>query len=188
MAKKHNQGRRADFEPFAASFFAPHLYTGIDRARVGCGAGALALITGIPPESVDAEHVGNHYADSFMVRFLKRRGYRVLNLSPLSIVGAHSRISADHVVLISQLFRRYEATWGVIFGSTYYHNFDSYSLSGLAFLNKPILSAYLVIHPTWRIAEGPKPTTASSTSRGGPKFKLSAIRKGAEFSWRREWS
>lgn len=186
--RNNNTGRRADFEPFAASFFAPHLYTGIGRAGVGCGAGALALITGVPPEKVAAEHVGNHYADSFMVRFLNRRGYRVLSLTPFSIVGAHSKIGTDHVVLISQLFRRYEATWGVIFGNTYYHNFDSYSLSGLAFLNKPILSAYLVVHPTWRIAEQPKPTATAVKSRGGPRLKLRAIRKGAEFSWRREWS
>lgn len=141
------------------------------------------MITGVPPERVAAAHVGNHYADSFMVRFLKRRGYRVLRLTPLSIAGAHSKIGAEHVVLISQKFRRHEATWGVIFGATYYHNFDSYGLSGLAFLNKPILSAYLVVHPTWRIAEKPKPRAAAVKSRGGPNLQLHAIRKGAEFSW-----
>jgi hypothetical protein len=53
-------------------------------------------------------------------------------------------------VLISQLFRPNEGTWGVIFNWTYYHNFPSYALDALSFLNKPILSAYLVAHPKWQ--------------------------------------
>ena len=38
----------------------------------------------------------------------------------------------------------------MIFNWTYYHNFQSYALDALSFLNKPILSAYLVVHPKWR--------------------------------------
>jgi hypothetical protein len=73
---------------------------------VYAGAGFMGLHGGSATEAVLASAIP--------------REYRVLNLTPLSIVGAHSRIGADHVMLISQMFRRYEAAWGVVFANTYY--------------------------------------------------------------------
>jgi hypothetical protein len=144
------KGRRADFDPFAASVFAPHIFTGRERARVGCGAVTLACLTGIPPERIAAKNRGPHYSDRFMLRFLKRRGFRVMKLSPIRMTSARNKVRSEHVILVSQLLYDYTATWGVIFDSLFFHNFKSYDLSTLALLNKPIISAYLVVHPSWQ--------------------------------------
>lgn len=181
------RGRRADFLPFAASVFSPHIFTGRERALTGCGATALALITGVPPEKIAAKHRGRHYSDRFMVRFLRRRGFRLLRLTPLQISTARTKVGSEHVILISQLLRDYDATWGVIFDDIFYHNFTAYNLSALGSLNKPILSAYLVIHPSWRVPEDfelPRPVRRLA----GPKFNVSDLRKGAEFSGLRNWA
>lgn len=181
------KGRRADLKPFAASSFAPHLFRGEQRHLMGCGAGALALISGVPPEKIAARHRGRHYSDRFMVRFLKLRNFQLLRLTPLRITSAQNSLGSEHVILISQLIRDYEATWGVIFDDIYYHNFTAYNLSALSLLNKPVLSAYLVLHPTWRIPEDfilPQPRKRFA----GPKFKISDLRKGAEFSALRLWA
>jgi hypothetical protein len=71
-----------------------------------------------------------------------------LTMCNLSV--AKARLGKQHVILVSQLFRRNEATWGIIFNSAYYHNFEVYSLEALSFLNKPILSAYVVYHSKWQ--------------------------------------
>lgn len=144
-------GRRIRFDDYAASVFRPHLFFGSIRAEMGCGSTALALLTGVPPEKAAAQNGSTHHSDEFMTRFLRRRGYRVLHLTLCNISATDSMIGKDNVILLSQLFRKNEATWGVIFNGSYYHNFDIYSLEVLSFLNKPILSAYLVIHPSWRL-------------------------------------
>lgn len=187
VTKVEYTGRRTDLKPFAASFFAPHLFQGEHRHLIGCGAGALALLTGVPPEKIAARHRGRHYSDKFMIRFLKQRSFRLLRLTPLRITSARNGVGSEHVILISQLFRNYEATWGIIHANVYYHSFQAYNLSELAFLNKPILSAYLVIHPSWRISED-FVLTPQLRRISGPKFKVSHLRKGAEFSGLRKWA
>jgi hypothetical protein len=150
-ATAQHRGRRVDFNPFAASFFAPHLFWGSIRSGLGCGASALALITGIAPEIIASENGGAHYSDRFMTRFLRARMFRTLRLTPALVSQAKSSIGSYHVLLVSQLLRSGEGTWGVVFADFYYHYFDAYALSALSFLNKPILSAYLVFHQEWRI-------------------------------------
>jgi hypothetical protein len=150
VEKGSYRGRRVDFSNYAASFFNPYLFSGSARSVVGCGASALALLTGTAPEAIAKKNRGAHYSDGFMVRFLRDQRFRVLRLTLCNLSAATPKIGTAHVVLLSQLFRRNEGTWGVIFNWTYYHNFQNYALDALSFLNKPILSAYLVAHPKWQ--------------------------------------
>ena len=147
----------------------------------------MALITGVPPEVIRAQSGRRHYSDAFMVGFLQARGFRTLRLTPNLLVKAGTTVGPDHVLLISQLFRPREGTWGVIFGELYYHNFEVYALSGRAFLNKPILSGYLVIHPKWRIACVTKKPKLRAPSKGR-QLTLAAIRKGCDFAQLRKWA
>lgn len=176
-----------DFSPFAASFFAPHLFSGSVRSQLGCGASALALITGVAPEIIFAQNHGPHYSDRFMTRFLRARNHRTLRLTPRIVTGAKNKIGQDHVLLVSQWFRPDEGTWGVIYGGFYYHNFDAYELSALAFLNKPIMSAYVVIHPTWQISSATEKPTAKPQTKGR-QLTLAALRKHCEFAFLRSWT
>jgi hypothetical protein len=167
VEKGYYKGRRVDFSKFAASCFNPFLFAGSARSRLGCGASALALLTGTAPEAIIAKKRGKHYSDDFMMRFLRGKGFRVLLLTLCNLSSASANIGAAHVLLISQLFRKNEGTWGVIFNGLYYHNFESYLLETLCFINKPILSAYLVAHPRWQmnplasLKPSPRPTIRS---------------------------
>lgn len=151
MEKGSYKGRRVDFSKFAASCFNPYLFAGSPRSRLGCGASALALLTGTAPETITAKKRGTHYSDDFMMRFLRGSGFRVLLLTLCNLSSTTAEIGTGHVLLISQLFRKNEGTWGVIFNGLYYHNFESYLLGTLCFINKPILSAYLVAHLKWQM-------------------------------------
>ncbi len=176
-----------DFSPFVVSFFAPHLFCGSVRSALGCGASALALITGVAPEIISSQNGRAHYSDRFMVRFLRARHFGTLRLTPSIVTWARTKIGPDHVLLISQLFRHGEGTWGVVFSDFYYHNFEAYVLSSLAFLNKPVISAYLVIHPKWRINREvvkPKPRLRAKESQ----LTLASLRKHCDFTQMRAWA
>ena len=85
-----------------------------------------------------------------MVRFLRDHGFEVQRLTQCNIANGLSKIEKQHVILLSQLFRKREATWGIIFSGLYFHNFQVYFLETLTLIRKPIVTAYLVGHPTWR--------------------------------------
>jgi len=139
-----------DFYSYAASFFNPFFFVGPLRNRMGCGASALALLTGTAPEVIKLKHKSSHFSDDFMVRFLRRKGFRTLALTQCNLSLAGGQIGAAHVLLIAQLFRRNEGTWSVMFDGNCFHNFDVYQLEHSSFLTKPILSAHLVVHPSWQ--------------------------------------
>ena len=168
MEKGTYTGRRVDFGRHATDVFNPFLFSSDIRGSRGCGATALALLTGVPPDRIAQQnHYQSHFADEFMVRFLRRRGFAVVPLTQCSVSASESQLGTSHVLLLSQLFTQNEATWGVIFGGTYFHNFDYYTLDSLSFLNKPVLSAYVISSPRWRLDQSPRPKPALP-----PKAKL----------------
>lgn len=162
---------RVDFSKYSVAFFNPYLFAGYRRSLCGCGAGALAALTGVAPEIIAARNGSPHYADRFMRRFLRDRGFAVVPLTMCKLSDSKAALGSQNVILLSQLFRRNEATWGSIFGSIYVHNFDVYTLEALSFLNKPVLTAYVVSHPKWRTFM-PIEESRSSDRRSGqrPRF------------------
>jgi len=153
---------RVDFSKLSVAFFNPFLFAGASRALCGCGAAALATLTGALPERIAARNGRAHYADDFMCRFLRKQGFTIVPLTLCKVSVAKTRLGNNHVLLLSQLFRRNEGTWGIIFNTTYYHNFQVYSLEALSLLNRPVLTAYVTWHPKWRVfpfpEKGPRKT------------------------------
>lgn len=165
-----------DFASYATSCFNPFLFSAADGLS-GCGASALGLLTGIPPANFAAKMPDKHYPDEFMLRSLRRLGFRVLRLTQCNLSHNTAGVHARHVLLLSQLYRENEATWIVLFNGICYHNFDVYSLEVLSFINKPLLSAYVVFHAKWQtITSAPtKPLRRPTAARGGVSW--ASIRK-----------
>lgn len=167
-------GRRVDFSVYAVTRFAPHIFPHFKYAKYGCGATALALLTGVAPEAVRPRRRGGHFSDSFLLRFLRCRGYSIRQLTRCNLSLQSHGVRHDHVVLLSQLVRRNEGTWGVLFNNSFYHNFMIFSADVLTLLNKPTLSAYLVIHPSWRNPYG------CNEAQNRPQTSNQSCRKNAE--------
>ena len=149
MEKGSYTKRRVNFDDYAASFFTPHIFPGYEATRFGCGASALSILTGVSPDIVSAKNGGPDYSDEFILRFLRQKGFSTLALTWCNVSTGPTRIGREHVILLSQLFTKNEGTWGVIFNGYYFHNFDIYAVEHLSFVNKPILSAYLVSSASW---------------------------------------
>lgn len=166
-----------DFSRYATACFNPFLFSSRENASGGCGASALGLLTGIRPANFTPKNGVKHYSDSYMLFCLRHHGFRVFRLTQCNLSHATSGVSDRHVLLLSQLFRKKEATWIVLFNSICYHNFDAYSLEALSFINKPLLSAYVLYHPKWQMTSGTpvKPLPMSKASRSGVSW--ASIRK-----------
>ena len=144
----------ADYSQYRVKLFNPYLYDIGEFGHIGCGASVLALLTGAPPTDIQTLNKDKkHYSDRFVKRFLKEEGFEVI---PITQKGLNSTayqidypIRKNHVVLISQLMAKREATWLVYYNNLTYHNFQVGSTEILDFINKPSLSAYIVWHKRW---------------------------------------
>jgi hypothetical protein len=162
MEKGSYQGRHVNFNRYVAACFNPYLFAHPTQALHGCGASALALLTGIAPATIAKGRRGLHWPDACMLRFLHRHGFATIRLTQCNLTRPPlNEVGPRHVLLISQLFALNEGTWIVIFNGRAYHNFEIYQQESLSFLNKPILSAYVVVKPEWRQDSPASPASKS---------------------------
>ena len=120
----------------------------------GCGAYALAMLTHAPTCEFRVQNKRrSHYSDRFMVKTLRERGYTVRplkwkELNSDAYIG--SPIDERHVILYSQIMCKREASWMILHDNRSYHNFDVRTPMLHSFFAKPVLTAYVVFHPSWR--------------------------------------
>ena len=143
--------KRVDYTHLHASLFNPALYCPTIYGKAGCGATALSLITGEHPfDARDLNKRCNHYPDRFMLKYLKDRSYTVIPITERGVTSCDSDnypITSSHIILASQLMIKHEASWVVYHRNIGYHNFIPGNIMSLDFINKPILTAYIIYHP-----------------------------------------
>jgi hypothetical protein len=156
MENGYYRKRPIDWDSFKVSVFIPHLF--FDDEHGGCGANTLALLTGIPPlriRNTNRKNSGD-WKDSFMAKFLKKQGFRVIPLTKCDVSAdscgfTNNNIKDTHVLMISQLLGKNIASWSVVHNSLWYHNFQTCSFNSLNLVNNPTLTCYLICHPKWKI-------------------------------------
>jgi len=127
-----------------------------------CGTGALSVLTGISPSSID-KHIPKsnkeqHWSDKSIVKFLKDRHYTVVQISKCGITNLNPDfewrempLNKNHVLLCGLLMCKNEGSWWVINNNHSFHNFDVQPLDPLLFCNKPSDNIYLISKPSWKI-------------------------------------
>lgn len=148
-----NPKKRIDYNSFLVKKFVPHLYCEA-YGRLGCGATLLSLLTGENPLYIknNNEYNPNEWTDKFLINYLRRRKFRVVQLASLEVTNFDSYenpIKLDHVIIVSQIFNRKDSSWSCIYNGRIYHNFVISNFDNYEFLNRPILTAYLVWHKDW---------------------------------------
>ena len=154
MTKGSYRSKPIDWDSFMAEQFTPHLFT---EPVSGCGATALSLLTGVDPRCF---RPSEHWPDKFMIDFLHKRGFRTQEITRSDVTREELAICAyvnrNHVILASQLVCKNVATWGVMHNKLWFHNFEVCNFRGLNLINNPIVTCYLVWHPSWRAERLPK--------------------------------
>lgn len=131
---------------YRSPFFKPYL----DDSTHCCGWDAYRTLLGTDPP----RKFGNLSTDRQMVGSLRASGIEVI---PLTVCAATNRyevfnlVLESHVLLISQMFRKNEGSWCVLHGGRIFHNCEdeTSSFHMLEFINRPILTAYILWMKKW---------------------------------------
>lgn len=145
--------RQINFKKFETERFVPFLFEFATYAGFGCGVTTLALLTGVSPVAIYKRLGDGHVSDDRMVHFLRAYGFSVAEVTKADVSFNqfyNDYIKSTHVLLFSQLLLRGEATWAVIHDSCIFHNFETRRIKSLEFLNRPLLTVYLVWHPLYK--------------------------------------
>ena len=147
-----------DFRKLTLKKFPASLYNPITFGMNGCGANALSLITGKHPAEIKAKNKHkDHFPDSFMVKYLRNNGVTPFKITKCNLTGRTKKehsdlfgyITNDNLLLVSQLLKKNEASWGVYWGGLWFHNFELSRTDFMSLLNFPIVSAYCLYNPKW---------------------------------------
>ena len=144
--------KKIDARKFEVHKFVPFLFDTGTYGSTACGSSALALLTGHNPLLVSREtKFKNHCSDQTIINYLKKYGFHILELTQSNVSNNTSDFLRDqikpyHVVLLSQLVKKAEATWCVLYNNLLYHNFEIIKINYLEFINRPINTAYLINH------------------------------------------
>ena len=134
------------------------MFDGYKFGLTGCGANALALLTGVHPLKVlKANKNRNHYSEGFMVRFLRKHGIRAFKVTKCNLTGRtkntdqslYGYIGPNNLLLTCQLLKRNEASWFVYWNGYLYHNFDVERAAFSSLLNFPLINTYVLHCPKW---------------------------------------
>ena len=154
--KKIFKSNPTNFSPFGVTKFIPHIYNSCwESAGFGCGENCLSLLTGEKPNLIvnSNKKNPNDWKDSFLIKFLKDRGFKVLpvtiNDKIHSITYITHPLHKDNVLLVSQWYSKSNASWCVIWRDWIFHNHSISRFGNLEFLNTPILSCYVLWHKKW---------------------------------------
>jgi len=144
--------KKIDFVSFSTFRFVPFLFDPVLYGDLPCGVTMLSLLTGHNPFIIKwTNKCKNHCSDKFVVNYLKKYGFKILELTHAKVSHNYSNILENkikhyHVIVLSQLVKKGEATWCVLNNGSLYHNFNIIKINELEFLNRPINTAYLINH------------------------------------------
>lgn len=113
--------------------------------ETGCGANALALLTGVNP--LKFKTWDGLYPDNFMLYKLRAHGYSVYEVTKANLTFSKTAamiIDDRHLILYSSLLSRGIASWFVSFNNMVVHNFDVFAPSYWALINSPIHSMFVL--------------------------------------------
>jgi len=149
MKKGHYTTRSIDYSKYTQSKVVFHWFDTYNYEGAGCGANALALLTGVNPRFYASRVIKNAYSDKFMLKELRKAGFKCIEITQCRLSNykgdqVRHAISQNHLVLTSQLFKKNEGSWLVSWNGNTFHNFVHSTSSFYTLLNFPILSAYIL--------------------------------------------
>lgn len=143
--------KKIDYFQYRVRKFSPTLYSE-PYSQCGCGAAALSTILNIHPLLfISPDKLNkNDWPDWYMVKQLRKYGYSVIKLNPLEISNVElieDVMTPNHIILISQHYNKYEASWAVIYDNLYIHGFKVVRFQSYELLSRPLITSYIIYHP-----------------------------------------
>ena len=143
--------KKINYSQYKVRKFTPTLYSE-SYAAFGCGANLLATILNRHPFSFRSPDKINpdNWPDYYIVGQLKKNGWKVIKLNTLEVSNVdyiEDNITKNHIVIMSQHYNKRDASWAICHNNLYIHNFAITRLDNYEFLNRPIITSFLIWNP-----------------------------------------
>ena len=145
-----------DFSKLVLSKFKASLYDSVNFSGVGCGASALALLTGENPGAIVKRNGGrDHYSTRFMLQNLRDKGFKTFAITKCNLTKRNKtetlnyQLKDNHLTLMSVLLKENEASWVCNWNEIQYHNFQLSKCNYWGLLNFPIVEAFVLWKKSW---------------------------------------
>jgi len=148
--------RTVDLTKWEIKKFVPFLFDSSLYGSIGCGYSVISTLTGESPFSLKKKNKNSeHCSDEFVIKRIKLKGFKVLPITKCLVSNTKSdyiydKIKDYHCLLMSQLYKKAEASWTISVFGKIYHNYMAYDLKPLEFVNRPIVSAFLISRKDWK--------------------------------------
>lgn len=121
----------------------------------GCGPCAASTLTGIRPEKISKINKDkDHFSDKLMITFLESQNFKVIPLTIAELSNSsyvENNITRNHLLLLSQMYSKNQASWTILLNNEYIiHNFEIQKLFGDEFIQRPILTSYILFKKSWK--------------------------------------
>ncbi len=143
------------FDKLIVSKFPNFSFDFVKYGAVGCGATALAFITGESPFKIAQKVKNKHYSDRFMLDFLRQHGISCFKVNRANLTNSPNqliehKLQDNHVILYSKLISKKECSWFVSWNRYEWHNFRVTAANYYDLLNFPIESCYVLFKKEWK--------------------------------------
>jgi hypothetical protein len=145
-----------NFSNWEAKKVVLHHYDSTMFSLYGCGACALALLTGISPKTLYLQNSFDNpnWPIDKVLRILRDEFFEIQEITNEGVkknkTDIDMPISSYHPILTVQKMTKSETSFQFIYNNLVYHNFETRPLKPMEFLNNPIVKAYLIIKDEWR--------------------------------------
>jgi hypothetical protein len=121
----------------------------------GCGPCAVSALTGISPDKISKINKDkDHFSDKLMIKFLESQKFQVIPLTVAELSNSmyvENNLTRNHLLLLSQMYTKNNASWTIILNNEYIiHNFEINKLFVDEFIQRPILTSYLLFKKSWK--------------------------------------
>lgn len=156
MLKGRYTNTPIDFEKWEMERVRLSIYNNNYSYIWGCGPNALALLVNKSPKTIFYENDRKtHYSDDLMVNYLRKHKFKILPLTIANLSNSkfvENKLTERHLILLSQIFKRQEASWSILLGlKLLIHNMAIEKLGCTEFLERSLLSCFLVFNPAWKV-------------------------------------
>lgn len=153
--KKQEEKEIKDFFKYRMTVWFPHGSTslkGVSRVA-GCGPSTISYLTGEHPLILKRHFGEEGISEDKMATHLRSFGFEITRVSDRMLKHNDGVMTTPltpyHVVLVSMRATANKNTWAIMFGDTIIHNWERIPLNRMTFANHPIISMFVLWHPSW---------------------------------------
>jgi hypothetical protein len=129
-----------------------HIFDHEEDGVWGCGACLISLLTGIDPIHLYKKNKKRnpHWPEDLVVDSLKAFGFQVNSVSLNKYGLINPKVVYSSPLVTVQRMNEKDTSYQFIYCGLVWHNFEARPFKALEFIQRPLVSCWLINHKTWK--------------------------------------